>query len=76
MPAAAAYALRLDPFAPEYDEIIEGFGGIIGFPTTFIVTQDGKIYQKYLGLRTNKRALIEKDIETLLASNTVTRAGD
>jgi thiol-disulfide isomerase/thioredoxin len=49
------------------DKLVEGFGGVLGFPTTFVLTQDGKIYQKYLGLRTNKRELLEKDIEALLA---------
>jgi thiol-disulfide isomerase/thioredoxin len=57
------------------DKVVEGFGGVFGFPTTFVVTQDGKIYQKYLGLRSNKRELLEKDIEKLLAQteNKVTK---
>ena len=64
---------KVDQFNMKYlvvrgnDAIVEGFGGLIGFPTTFVVTKDGKIYQKYLGLRTNKKDLIEKDIKKLLA---------
>jgi thiol-disulfide isomerase/thioredoxin len=49
------------------DKVVEGFGGLIGFPTTFVVTQDWKIYKKYLGMTPKKRELIEKDIATLLA---------
>lgn len=49
------------------DKVVEGFGGLIGFPTTYVVTQDWKIYKKYLGMTPNKKELIEKDIEKLLA---------
>lgn len=49
------------------DKVIEGFGGLIGFPTTFIVDKDWKVYKKYLGMTRNKRDMIEKDIEKLLA---------
>ncbi|PYS47458.1 MAG: hypothetical protein DMG13_27940 [Acidobacteria bacterium] len=49
------------------DKVVEGFGGLIGFPTTFIVSKDWKIYKKYLGMTPHKRELIEKDIEKLLA---------
>ena len=49
------------------DNVVEGFGGLIGFPTTYVVTQDWKIYKKYLGMTPNKREQIEKDIEKLLA---------
>ena len=49
------------------DKVVEGFGGLIGFPTTFVVTQDWKIYKKYLGMTPKKRELLEKDITTLLA---------
>ena len=50
------------------DAVVEGFGGLIGFPTTFIVTKDWKVYKKYLGMTSNKKAQIEKDIATLLAA--------
>ena len=49
------------------DEVVEGFGGLIGFPTTFVVDKEGKIYQKYLGVRPNKKELIDKDIQKLLS---------
>src|SRR6266849_5102469 len=47
------------------DKVVEGFGGQRGFPTTYVVTKDWTIYKKYLGMRANKKELIEKDIETL-----------
>jgi thiol-disulfide isomerase/thioredoxin len=49
------------------DDVVEGFGGLIGFPTTFVVTKDWKIYKKYFGMTPNKIEKIEKDVETLLA---------
>jgi hypothetical protein len=50
------------------DDVMDGFGGLIGFPTTFVVTKDWKIYKKYLGALKNKQERIRKDIETLLAN--------
>jgi thiol-disulfide isomerase/thioredoxin len=48
------------------DEVEEGFGGLLGFPTTFIVDQNWKIYKKYVGMAASKREQIEKDIQKLL----------
>jgi len=50
------------------DEVADGFGGLIGFPTTFVVTKDWKIYKKYLGALPNKQDRIRQDIEKLLAA--------
>jgi cytochrome c biogenesis protein CcmG/thiol:disulfide interchange protein DsbE len=50
------------------DDVMDGFGGLVGFPTTFIVTKDWKIYKKYLGALPNKQERIKKDIEKLLAA--------
>ena len=52
------------------DSVVDGFGGLIGFPTTFVVTQDWKIYKKYMGALPDKDARIKKDIEKLLAADT------
>jgi thiol-disulfide isomerase/thioredoxin len=48
------------------DSIEEGFGGLLGFPTTFVVSPDWKIYKKYVGMTANKKEQIEKDIAKLL----------
>jgi thiol-disulfide isomerase/thioredoxin len=50
------------------DEVVDGFGGVIGYPTTYIVTKDWKIYKKYMGALPDKEARIRKDIEKLLAA--------
>src|SRR6266480_2812346 len=50
------------------DAVADGFGGLIGFPTTFVVTKDWKIYKKYLGALPNKQDRIRQDIEKLLAA--------
>jgi len=49
------------------DNIDEKFGGLRGYPTTFVVGKDWKIYKKYEGLVQKKQELIQKDIATLLA---------
>jgi thiol-disulfide isomerase/thioredoxin len=51
------------------DQVVDGFGGLIGFPTTFVVTKDWKIYKKYMGALADKDARIKKDIEKLLAED-------
>ena len=54
------------------DKIQEGFGGMIGYPTTFVVTKDWKIYKKYMGALPDKEVRLKKDIEKLLAENGAT----
>jgi thiol-disulfide isomerase/thioredoxin len=49
------------------DKVIDGFGGLIGFPTTFIVDKDWRVYKKYLGMTRNKKEMIEKDLQKLIA---------
>src|SRR5262245_61825922 len=56
------------------DAVVDGFGGLIGFPTTFVVTKDWKIYKKYMGALPDKDARIKKDIEKLLAQETANNA--
>jgi len=47
------------------DKVEDNYGGIIGYPTTFIVDQKGDIYKKYDGYR--DKEVFEKDIQDLLA---------
>ena len=54
------------------DAVVDGFGGVIGFPTTYVVTPDWKIYKKYLGALSNKDERIRKDIDKLLAEQGTT----
>ena len=51
------------------DQIVDGFGGVIGWPTTFVVTKDWKIYKKYVGALPDKDLRLKKDIATLLNEN-------
>jgi len=51
------------------DAIQDAFGGMIGYPTTFVVTKDWKIYKKYMGALPDKDARIKQDIEKLLAES-------
>jgi thiol-disulfide isomerase/thioredoxin len=41
---------------------------IVGYPTTYLVTKDWKVYKVYMGSGRSKARLLEKDIERLLAS--------
>jgi thiol-disulfide isomerase/thioredoxin len=43
---------------------------IVGYPTTYLLTKDWKVYKVYMGTGRNKAKQLEKDIETLLASGT------
>ena len=52
-------------------DVVSGFGGLIGFPTTFVVTPNWKIYKKYLGMKTGKKELIEQDVIDLIGSEEV-----
>ena len=65
-PKVAQFEMKY-PVVVGDEKVVEGFGGQIGFPTTYVVTKDWKIYKKYLGMRSNKRELIENDIEKLLS---------
>lgn len=49
------------------EEVVSGFGGLIGFPTTFVISPDWKIYKRYLGMRPTKKELIERDIIDLVS---------
>ncbi|HEX5732318.1 MAG TPA: TlpA disulfide reductase family protein [Blastocatellia bacterium] len=42
---------------------------IIGFPTTYLVTRDGKIFAKYVGAGPGKLTRLESDIQKLLADS-------
>lgn len=49
------------------DEVERAFGGILGFPTAFLVARDGKIYRKFTGTYPAKREEIEAAIKRLLS---------
>lgn len=48
------------------DDVVRGFGGIMGFPATFLVDRTGRVYKRYLGQYPSKQAQIERDIQLLL----------
>jgi thiol-disulfide isomerase/thioredoxin len=48
------------------DNVEKGFGGIWGFPTTFLLNRKGQIYKKYTGTYPQKQAQIGADIQKLL----------
>jgi thiol-disulfide isomerase/thioredoxin len=52
------------PIVMGNQQVVQDFGGVRGIPTAFVISQDGKIYQKYVGLR--PKAVFEKDIKDLL----------
>ncbi|HTW24764.1 MAG TPA: cytochrome c biogenesis protein CcdA [Candidatus Baltobacteraceae bacterium] len=54
------------PIVMNDDDIVAKFGGIIGMPTSFLITRDGKIYRSYIGSLEQKKAELEKDIESQL----------
>ena len=57
------------PVAMSTDKVDADFGGHIGYPTTFVVGKDYKIYRKIMGgtvLGRDKKEVLEHDIEELL----------
>src|SRR5262250_269609 len=48
------------------DDIADKFGGLIGYPASFLITRDGKIAKKYLGLVSEDD--LENQIQALLRS--------
>lgn len=46
------------------EDIAEKFGGLIGFPTSYLISRDGKVVKRYIG-EVEKNEL-EQDIETQL----------
>jgi hypothetical protein len=46
------------------DDLAAKFGGLLGLPTSVIISRDGKIQKKYIG--SVSRAAMEKDIQSLL----------
>jgi thiol-disulfide isomerase/thioredoxin len=51
------------------DKVAEGFGGLLGYPTTFLVSKDGTIFKRIIGSPPGKQEQMEKDIDTLLGEN-------
>jgi cytochrome c biogenesis protein CcmG, thiol:disulfide interchange protein DsbE len=47
------------------DKAIQAFGGVRGFPTTVVITKEGKIYKRYMGAVRDKEQKIKQDIERL-----------
>jgi len=62
------------PFAEEYqipyvtllgtEEVAKSFGGVVGYPTKFLVDRDGRVLETWVG--PVPRAVLEKKIQSLL----------
>ena len=38
------------------DDLADKFGGLLGLPTTFVITREGKVAKRYIGLAHRKRS--------------------
>ncbi len=54
------------PVVMNSDDNVTKFGGILGMPTTYLITRDGKIAKRYIGSLESNEAQLEKDIESQL----------
>jgi len=54
------------PLSMATDEIDAALGGHLGYPTTFLIGKDWKVYRKISGALPNKKEVLEKDIRALL----------
>jgi len=50
------------------EDVVRGFGGLIGWPTSFVVGPDWQIHKKYVGQIAGKKESIEDDILKLLGA--------
>ncbi len=64
-PFVAQYKMNY-PVLMGTQKIVNDFGGVTGIPTAFVISQDGKIYKKYVGLYPG--SVYEQDIRSLLGS--------
>lgn len=64
-PFVAQYKMSY-PVLMGNQKIVNDFGGVTGIPTAFVISQDGKIYKKYVGLYPS--SVYEQDIKSLLGS--------
>src|SRR5262245_45724174 len=51
------------------NQAYQAFGRVQGFPTTLVITKEGKIYKRYEGAVAKKKERIKADIEHLLAED-------
>jgi thiol-disulfide isomerase/thioredoxin len=51
------------------DDQLTAFGRIQVFPTTVVISKEGKIYSRYVGNVAQKAQKIEQDVERLLAAD-------
>jgi thiol-disulfide isomerase/thioredoxin len=65
-PKAKEYGMKYTILVGD-DAVVDGFGGVTGWPTTFVLTKDWTIYKKYVGALPDKEARIKNDIDTLLS---------
>jgi cytochrome c-type biogenesis protein len=54
------------PVVMNSDDNVAKFGGILGMPTTYLITRDGKIAKRYIGSLDQNETQLEKDIESQL----------
>lgn len=53
------------PVALGSDEVAEAFGGVFGFPTTFLVDREGKVVESWVGVIPPR--VLEEKVRTLVA---------
>ena len=54
------------PIVMNTDDISTKFGGLLGMPTSYLITRDGKIYKRWNGALDPLEAEVVKDVESLL----------
>lgn len=53
------------PVAIGSDEVAEAFGGVVGFPTTFLIDREGKVVDSWVGAI--PRRILEEKLQALIA---------
>lgn len=65
-PFVEKHSIAYTNFIGNHDVAMK-YGGLRGIPTTFVLTKEGRIFKKYVGVPPNPRDTFENDIRTLLS---------
>ena len=49
------------------NQVAMQYGGLRGIPTTYLITKDGRIFKKYVGVPPNPKLTFENEIKSLLS---------
>jgi len=65
-PFVEEYGVSYTTFIGNWD-VARRYGGLRGIPTIFVITREGRIFRRYVGVPPNPRDVFERDVTSLLS---------